>query len=188
MNEKHTKELSKFLSLVLRHAPETIKLNLDSNGWAMVTELLKQCNAFQKKIDLESLEHIVETNDKKRFTFNSDKTKIRASQGHSISVDLDIKPVIPPNVLFHGTVEKFIEAIKIEGLQKRSRQHVHLSKDMGTAIKVATRRGKPIILTINSQQMQQDGFVFYCSENGVWLTDFVPVTYINFNKTEDVTN
>jgi putative RNA 2'-phosphotransferase len=175
-----TKNISKFLSLVLRHAPETIKLSLDVNGWADVDELLKQCNAFQKKLDFETLEYVVETNDKKRFAFNDDKTKIRASQGHSVTVDLDIKPVIPPDVLFHGTVEKFLEAIKKEGLQKMSRQHVHLSKDIETATKVASRRGKPVILNIETQRMVQDGYLFYCSENGVWLTDEVPVEYIKF--------
>lgn len=175
-----TKNISKFLSLVLRHAPETIKLSLDANGWADVEELLKQCNAFQKKLDFETLEYVVETNDKKRFAFNDDKTKIRASQGHSVTVDLDIKPVIPPDVLFHGTVEKFLEPIKKEGLQKMSRQHVHLSKDIETATKVASRRGKPVILNIETQRMAQDGYLFYCSENGVWLTDEVPVEYIKF--------
>lgn len=180
MNEKNTKELSKFLSLVLRHAPEKIDLTLDETGWANVEELLKQCATFHKTIDFETLEHIVETNDKKRFAFNPDKTKIRASQGHSISIDLDLQPVTPPDVLFHGTVAKFIEAIKKEGLQKMSRQHVHLSNDIETAIKVASRRGKPIILSIDTQKMVQDRFVFFCSENGVWLTDEVPVDYIKF--------
>lgn len=175
-----TKNTSKFLSLVLRHAPETIKLSLDSNGWASVEELLQQCNAFQKKLDFETLKHIVETNDKKRFAFNADMTKIRASQGHSITIDLDIKPVTPPTVLFHGTVEKFLEAIKNEGLKKMSRQHVHLSNDIETATKVASRRGKPIILTIEAETMLQEGYLFYCSENGVWLTDEVPPKYIKF--------
>ncbi|MCL9805943.1 RNA 2'-phosphotransferase [Flavobacterium amniphilum] len=175
-----TKNISKFLSLVLRHAPETIKLSLDVNGWADVEELLKQCNAFQKKLDKETLEQVVETNDKKRFAFNDDKTKIRASQGHSVAVDLDIKPITPPDILFHGTVEKFLEAIKKEGLQKMSRQHVHLSKDIETATKVASRRGKPVILSIETQRMVEDGYLFYCSENGVWLTDEVPVAYIKF--------
>lgn len=175
-----TKNTSKFLSLVLRHAPETIKLSLDANGWANVEELLQQCNAFQKNLDFETLEHIVATNDKKRFAFNDDKTKIRASQGHSVAIDLDIKPLTPPDVLFHGTVEKFLDAIQKEGLQKMSRQHVHLSKDIETATKVALRRGKPVILTIETQRMIQDGYQFYCSENGIWLTEEVPAEYIKF--------
>jgi putative RNA 2'-phosphotransferase len=180
MNEKITKDTSKFLSLVLRHAPEKIQLQLDENGWANVNELISQCNKFHKKLNLELLEHVVDTNDKKRFAFNDDKTKIRASQGHSISVDLNIKAVTPPDFLYHGTVDKFLEIIKKEGLKKMSRQHVHLSKDKETAIKVASRRGKPIILVVNTRQMQEDGFLFYLSENKVWLTNEVLSKYIIF--------
>lgn len=179
-NDKLIKEASKFLSLVLRHAPETIQLALDANGWADVDELIRQCNAYNKTLNFEKLQYIVETNDKKRFAFNDDKTKIRASQGHSVTVDLDINPVTPPDILYHGTVDKFLEAIKREGLQRMSRQHVHLSKDIETATKVASRRGKPIVLIVNTEQMHTDGFLFYCSENGVWLTDVVPVKYIKF--------
>jgi putative RNA 2'-phosphotransferase len=182
MNEKITKDTSKFLSLILRHAPEKIELQLDENGWANVNELIKQCNKFHKKINLKLLNYVVETNDKKRFAFNEDKTMIRASQGHSIKVDLDIEVVIPPDFLYHGTVDKFLEPIKNEGLQKMSRQHVHLSQDRETAIKVGSRRGKPIILIVNSKQMQEDGFKFYLSENKVWLTDEVPVKYIAFKR------
>lgn len=180
MNEKITKDISKFLSLVLRHAPEKIELQIDENGWITVNELIKQCNKFHKKIDLELLNYVVETNDKKRFAFNDDKTKIRASQGHSISVDLNIETIIPPDFLFHGTVDEFIMSIKKEGLKKMSRQHVHLSQIEETAIKVGSRRGKPIILIVNSKQMHLDGFVFYLSENRVWLTDGVPAKYITF--------
>jgi putative RNA 2'-phosphotransferase len=180
MNEKTTKDTSKFLSLVLRHAPEKIQLALDENGWANVNELITQCNKFHKKLNLELLSYVVETNDKKRFAFNEDKTRIRASQGHSISVDLNIEAVMPPEFLYHGTVDKFIEAIKKEGLQKMSRQHVHLSQEKETAIKVGSRRGKPIILVVNTKQMQEDGFTFYFSENKVWLTDEVPAKYITF--------
>lgn len=180
MNEKITKDISKFLSLVLRHAPEKIELQIDENGWITVNELIKQCNKFHKKIDLELLNYVVETNDKKRFAFNDDKTKIRASQGHSISVDLNIEIVIPPEFLYHGTVDKFIEFIKKEGLKKMSRQHVHLSQLKETAITVGSRRGKPIILNVNSKQMHLDGFNFYLSENKVWLTDEVPAKYITF--------
>jgi putative RNA 2'-phosphotransferase len=180
MNEKITKDTSKFLSLILRHAPEKIELQLDENGWADVNELITQCNKFHKKLNLELLNYVVETNDKKRFAFNEDKTMIRASQGHSIKVDLDIEAVIPPDFLYHGTVEKFLESIKNKGLQKMSRQHLHLSQEKETAIKVGSRRGKPIILIVNSKQMQEDGFKFYLSENKVWLTDEVPVKYIAF--------
>jgi putative RNA 2'-phosphotransferase len=180
MNEKITKDTSKFLSLILRHAPEKIELQLDENGWANVDELITQCNKFQKKINLELLNYVVETNDKKRFAFNEDKTMIRASQGHSIKVDLDIEAVIPPDFLYHGTIEKFLEPIKNEGLKRMSRQHVHLSQEKETAIKVGSRRGKPIILIVNTKKMQEDGFKFYLSENKVWLTDQVPPKYIAF--------
>jgi len=182
MNEKTAKSVSKFLSLVLRHSPETIGLQLDESGWADVEELIEKCNkkGSQNQMTGELLDYVVENNDKKRFTFNEDKTKIRASQGHSISVELDLEEAEPSEFLYHGTVEKFLENIKKEGLQKMSRQHVHLSKDRETAIKVGGRRGVPQILTIKSGQMFKDGFKFYLSENKVWLTDEVPIQYIQF--------
>lgn len=182
MNEKTAKSVSKFLSLILRHSPETIGLKLDENGWADVEELIVKCNnrGSQNQMTAELLDYVVESNDKKRFTFNEDKTKIRASQGHSISVKLDLKEAEPSEFLYHGTVEKFLESIKKDGLQKMSRQHVHLSKDRETAIKVGSRRGIAQILTIKSSEMYKDGFKFYLSENNVWLTDEVPVKYIEF--------
>ncbi|MCV9927743.1 RNA 2'-phosphotransferase [Flavobacterium sp. LS1R49] len=180
MDEKIIKGISKFLSLVLRHSPETINLKLDENGWADVEELIAKCTKNGNVLNAELLDYVVENNDKKRFAFNEDKTKIRASQGHSISVELNLKEVEPSEFLYHGTVENFLESIKKEGLQKMSRQHVHLSQDRETAIKVGGRRGKPIILTINAKKMYQDGFKFYLSENNVWLTDVVPVKYIEF--------
>lgn len=181
MNEKTTKDTSKFLSLVLRHAPEKIQLRLDENGWAKTNELITQCNKFHKKLNLELLDYVVENNDKKRFAFNDDKSMIRACQGHSIVVDLNMDQTMPPDFLYHGTVDEFLEAIKKEGLQKMSRQHVHLSQEKETAIKVGSRRGKPIVLIVNTKKMQEDGFVFYLSENKVWLTDEVPAKYIEFN-------
>lgn len=179
MKEK-LKNISKFLSLVLRHAPEKIQLQLDENGWANVDELITLCNKHNKKLDFVLLVEVVETNDKKRFAFNEDNTKIRANQGHSIEIDLNLKESIPVDYLYHGTVEKFIEAIKKEGLQKMSRQQVHLSKDIEIAIKVGSRRGKPIILKVNAPKMAENGFKFYLSENNVWLTDNVPAEYIEF--------
>jgi putative RNA 2'-phosphotransferase len=183
MNEKTAKSVSKFLSLVLRHSPETIGLNLDENGWADVEELIEKCSKNGNSLNpltAELLNYVVENNDKKRFAFNEDKTKIRASQGHSISVELNLNEAEPSEFLYHGTVDKFLENIKKEGLQKMSRQHVHLSKDRETAIKVGGRRGVPQILTIKSGEMFRDGFKFYLSENNVWLTDEVPVRYIEF--------
>ncbi|WP_202700517.1 RNA 2'-phosphotransferase [Flavobacterium sp. UGB4466] len=182
MNEKTAKSVSKFLSLVLRHSPETIGLNLDENGWADVEELIIKCNknGSQNQMTAELLDYVVENNDKKRFAFNEDKTKIRASQGHSISVELNLKEAEPSEFLYHGTVGKFMESIKLDGLQKMSRQHVHLSKDKETAIKVGSRRGAPQILTVRSGAMYRDGFQFYLSENNVWLTAEVPAKYIEF--------
>jgi len=182
MNEKETKSISKFLSLVLRHSPETIGLKLDENGWADVEELISKCSQKGNKLNFELLDYVVENNDKKRFAFNEDKTKIRASQGHSISVELNLAETEPSEYLYHGTVGKFLENIKKEGLQKMTRQHVHLSKDLETAIKVGSRRGAAQILTVKSGAMHRDGFKFYLSENNVWLTDEVPVKYIEFKS------
>lgn len=182
MKEKEIKNISKFLNLVLRHAPETIQLQLDRNGWANVDELIIKCHQFGKEFDFELLEEVVETNDKKRFTFNDDLTKIRVNQGHSIDVELNLNEFEPNAFLYHGTVEKFIDLIKKEGLQKMSRQYVHLSKDKETAIKVGSRRGKPVVLKVDAPKMFENGFRFYLSENNVWLIDEVPAKYIDFGS------
>ncbi len=177
---KQHRHLSKFLSLILRHKPETIGLQLDENGWANVEELIQKINATGQSIDHELLNSIVVTNDKQRFAFNEDKTLIRASQGHSIEVELQLKETQPPAFLYHGTVDKYITAIKAEGLKKMSRQHVHLSSSKETATLVGSRRGKPVILIIDAPKMCEDGHLFYLSENNVWLTDCVPAQYIQF--------
>ncbi|MES2545307.1 MAG: RNA 2'-phosphotransferase [Bacteroidota bacterium] len=182
MREQEIKNISKFLSLILRHAPETIQLELDKNGWANVNDLIVKSDQHGKTFDFELLEEIVETNDKKRFAFNEDLTKIRANQGHSINVELNLNEVEPSNFLYHGTVQKFIDSIKEKGLQKMNRQHVHLSKNEETAIKVALRRGKPIVLKVDAQKMHNEGFKFYLSENNVWLIDEVPVKFIDFES------
>ncbi len=180
MDEKITKGISKFLSFVLRHSPETIGLSLDENGWANVDELLQKSSRDGKILTIEMLTHVVESNDKKRFAFNNDKTKIRASQGHSIEIELNLIAVSPPEQLYHGTVAKYLEDIKKQGLQKMSRQHVHLSKDKETAVKVGRRRGLAQILTVSAGEMHRAGFQFFLSDNGVWLTDSVPENYIAF--------
>ena len=181
MNEKDKKRVSKFLSLVLRHQPKYIDLNLDQNGWADVTELQDKSKIKNIHFSIEELREIVETNDKKRFSFSEDASLIRANQGHSVkTIDLQLETVKPPEVLYHGTVEKFIDSIKVTGLQKRSRQHVHLSTDIETATKVGSRRGKPIILKIKALKMHEEGFDFFLSANGVWLTDLVPKNFIEF--------
>lgn len=180
MTEQHKKQISKFLSLILRHKPEKIGLTLDENGWATISDILEKSKL---RFSFEELDEIVATNDKQRFSFNLDKTKIRANQGHSLkTIDLDLKPETPPAFLYHGTVLKFIPEIKLHGLKKMSRQHVHLSKDRDTAIKVGSRRGKPVILSIRTLDMQKEGHQFFMSENGVWLTDAVPPMFIDFKE------
>lgn len=179
MSEQHKKVISKLLSLVLRHKPEGIGLQLDNNGWADVNELLTKLEKKNVEISMNELKEIVETNDKKRFVFNEDSTRIRANQGHSIEIDLALTPTPPPAFLYHGTAEKNLNSIFENGIQKMNRQHVHLSKDKETALKVGLRHGKALVLTILSGQMQQDGIDFYQSENGVWLTDFVATQYIS---------
>lgn len=181
MNEKDKKQISKFLSLVLRHRPEYIELNLNENGWASVDELIEKSKTKNFNFSCSELEEIVVTNDKQRFAFNEDKSKIRANQGHSVkTVDLQLEAIQPPEFLYHGTVAKYIDSIRTTGLQKRSRQHVHLSEERQTATKVGSRRGEPIILSVRTLEMHQKGYDFYCSENNVWLTDHVPTEFIEF--------
>lgn len=178
MIEQHKKKTSKFLSYILRHHPELINLNLDENGWANVDELITKSTNDSQGFTFEELDEIVETNDKKRFIFNGDKTRIRANQGHSIDINLALIPQQPPEFLYHGTAQSNIDSILEKGIEKRNRQHVHLSQDIETATKVGMRHGKPIILTINTEKMFDDGIEFYLSENNVWLTDFVDIKYI----------
>lgn len=174
------KNLSKFLSLILRHKPETIGITLDENGWANVEELLQKINKVGRTINFETLEKVVRENDKQRFSFNEDKTKIRANQGHSIQVDVELEQKVPPNFLYHGTIERNANSIAAKGILKGSRLYVHLSADIDTAQKVATRRkGNPIIYKISALAMHEDGFTFYQSKNGVWLTEFVPPKYFS---------
>lgn len=179
MDKETLKNKSRFLSLILRHKPETINLQLDNEGWLNVNELIEKSNKHGELLDFGMLEYIVNNSDKQRFTFNDDKSKIRANQGHSIEVELDLQEKIPPTILYHGTVDKFVDSIKSSGIEKRSRNHVHLSADTETAIKVGSRKGTPVILTVNSGQMYEDGYKFYQSKNDVWLIDFVPKEYIN---------
>ena len=179
MTETENKKISKFLSFVLRHKPETINLVLDENGWANVEELITKSTNDSHGFTFEELDEIVLTNDKKRFIFNEDKTKIRANQGHSIEIDLALKPQQPPEFLYHGTAQNNVESILENGIEKRNRQHVHLSQDKETATKVGMRHGKPLILTIKTGKMFEDGILFYLSENNVWLTDFVDTKYIS---------
>lgn len=171
-------KLSRFISFILRHHPETIGIELDEHGWAKVEELLLGINNNGRTVDMELLEEIVRTDQKQRYSFNEDKTLIRANQGHSISVDVELEEMQPPQVLYHGTASRFLDSIMQEGLKPMSRLYVHLSKDIETAKAVATRHGAPVILKINTSQMQEDGMKFYLSKNGVWLTKYVSIKYI----------
>ena len=171
-------KLSKFISLILRHKPEEIGITLDDFGWANVEDLINGINESGRKIDMSSLEEIVRTDNKQRYSFNEDKTKIRANQGHSIPVKVDLKELEPPNTLYHGTATKSLEGIKQLGIKSMSRLYVHLSKDFETAKQVGSRHGECVILVINAKRMYEDGFKFYLSENGVWLTEYVDPKYI----------
>lgn len=168
------------MSLVLRHKPEEIGLQLDANGWANVDELIEKMNkkAFEP-ITKALIEEVVATNEKKRFIFNEDHSRIRANQGHSITVDLQLTPTTPPSILYHGTAEKHIESIWATGLNKGTRHHVHLSANIDTAKQVGQRHGKPVVLQIDAQRMSDDGILFYLSENNVWLTDEVNIKYLS---------
>lgn len=179
MTEQDKKRIGKFLSLILRHDPAKINIELDEQGWANVQELINKCKKHRYHFSMEDLIEIVETNDKQRYSFNEKRNKIRANQGHSIDIDLALSPVEPPLYLYHGTATRFIPSIMKEGIVRGSRQHVHLSKDKDTATKVGSRHGKPQILTILSGQMHSDGILFYQSDNGVWLTDYIDVKYIS---------
>lgn len=170
---KNYTKTSKFLSLVLRHRPEKIGLTLMDGGWASVGELLSGMN-----MTMEDLEYIVETDEKQRYSFNENKTLIRANQGHSVDVNMHFIPKQPPEFLYHGTGEKNLGSILAEGITKQSRQYVHLSSDVDIAIKVGERHGHPVVLLVNSGDMYRDLYEFYLSENGVWLTDSVPNKYI----------
>ena len=171
------KDTSKFLSLILRHKPETIGISLDEHGWANVDELIAGI-AKSHEFNMDILTEIVRTDEKQRYSFNEDKTLIRANQGHSVPVDLEFEAVEPPEELWHGTGEKYVSSIDVQGLIAKSRLYVHLSGDEETAVKVGSRHGKPVLYIVKSGQMFRDGYEFYRSVNGVWLTKEVPVNYL----------
>lgn len=177
MKDKY-KSTSKLMSLALRHDPSVINITLDENGWTSIQSLLEGLGKKGHPLAMGELVDLVESNDKKRFTFNEAGDRIRANQGHSVEVELQLDEQEPPYTLYHGTVAKFLEGIKDKGLLKMSRQHIHLSANKDTAVNVGQRRGKPVILKINTYQMYKDGHKFYCSQNGVWLTEHVPSEYI----------
>lgn len=178
ISEKENKRISKFLSWVLRHQPESIGIMLDENGWTEISVLLERMVQNDVPADRVILDHIVATNTKKRFAFDETGTKIRASQGHSVTIDLGYTVQKPPDILYHGTAAAFAASIRETGLQKPERHHVHLSADKATAIQVGQRHGKPFVFEVLALQMFSEQFDFYLSENGVWLTDHVPEQYL----------
>ncbi|UPL47942.1 RNA 2'-phosphotransferase [Hymenobacter sublimis] len=178
LSEKEATRLSKLLSLVLRHNPAHLGLTLEAQGWVEVDTLLAQAKAHQVPLTRENLQYIVETNAKQRFRFSEDQQRIRASQGHSVEVALGYSPVTPPTVLYHGTATRHQASIQQNGLQKMSRQHVHLSADIATARQVGSRHGQPVVFAVEAARMHADGHSFYQADNGVWLTEEVPAQYL----------
>ena len=170
--------LGKFISFILRHHPEAVGIEVDEHGWADTEELIHGI-AQSRNFDMQMLEEIVRTDSKQRYSFNEDKTLIRANQGHSIPVDVELEQKNPPEILWHGTAEKYVESINQIGLIRKSRLYVHLSKDYETAKTVGSRHGKPFVYQVNAKQMADDGYPFYLSVNGVWLTKEVPVRYLS---------
>lgn len=173
---------SKFLSLLLRHSPSRLNLTMDKNGWVEVQQIIDNSVGNKTEFTRGTIETIVATDSKQRYAFNSDKTMIRANQGHSLEVDVGLLRKSPPEYLYHGTSIKSLEAIKKEGLKKMNRQYVHLSVDNDMAKKVGSRHGTPVVLKINAVAMQKEGHSFFLSENSVWLTDNVPPEHIKFNE------
>lgn len=170
---------SKFLSLILRHNPGAAGLTLDSAGWADVDQVLSACKARGFPGDMATLQKVVETNDKKRFAMSADGTKIRARQGHSLAVNLGLVAQSPPDTLYHGTADRFLGSILASGLQRGTRQYVHLSLDISTATRVGRRHGRPVVLRVDAAAMERDGYAFFLSENGVWMTGEVPSKYLS---------
>ncbi|MFJ6611428.1 RNA 2'-phosphotransferase [Streptomyces sp. NPDC091289] len=184
MDERRTVKVSKYLSKHLRHQPEHIGLTLDENGWVAVEELLRAAARHGFAFSRAELDHVVAANDKRRFTVESGGAggvggdRIRANQGHTVTVDLDLPPAEPPAYLYHGTVARVMDAIRAEGLRPMARHHVHLSPDRETATRVGARRGRPLVLTVDAGAMHRAGHVFRVSANGVWLTDAVPPRFL----------
>lgn len=179
-------DTSKYIALILRHKPEIVGITLDEHGWAKVDELLKGINRTQP-LTMEELEEIVRTDDKQRYSFNEDRTLIRANQGHSIPVDVELEELVPPEVLYHGTGAKYAASIDRQGLIPKSRLYVHLSADRETAVKVGKRHGSPVVYEVAAGLMHRDGHSFYRSVNGVWLTGNVPPGYLVREETGDRT-
>lgn len=183
MEERRLVRASKFLSRYLRHQPEALGLTLAPGGWVSVEALLAACARHGMPLSRAELGEIVANNNKRRFAFDETGALIRANQGHSVAVDLQLEPMTPPDMLYHGTGERAVAAIQRDGLRKMRRHHVHLSADVATAINVGRRHGRPVVFEVAAGRMHADGFAFYRSENGVWLVDAVPLRYLRVAAT-----
>lgn len=180
---KDLQKTSRFMTMILRHKPEAIGISLDRHGWADVRELINGINATgSHHLDMETLKEIVRTDEKQRYSFNEDLTKIRANQGHSIPVDVELRETVPPPLLYHGTGEKYVSSIDVKGLLPKSRLYVHLSADYDTAVTVGQRHGAPVVYTVDTAAMAADGFRFWLSANNVWLVKAVPAVYLTKNQ------
>lgn len=184
MDDATRTEASKFLSWVLRHRPEAIGIQLDSQGWTDIQLLLEQCRSHKHNLSMSELREVVATSPKQRFSISEDGLRIRANQGHSTQVDLGYEKTDPPEILFHGTIADHLDSIRSIGLDKMQRHHVHLSSEPITAQVVGARRGTPVVLRVLAGQMHRDGYAFFLSTNGVWLTDRVPPAYLEFPKAD----
>lgn len=173
-----TVKVSKYLSMVLRHHPDTVGITLDEAGWVDVDVLIAACAAKGRRFSRAELDHVVANNNKRRFAYSEDGRRIRASQGHSVAVELGLEPVEPPAVLYHGTATRTLPLILAEGLRPMSRQDVHLSADVDTAVRVGSRHGRPVVLVVDARGLAAEGHVFRVSANGVWLTDRVPPEWL----------
>ncbi|MBV9850659.1 MAG: RNA 2'-phosphotransferase [Armatimonadetes bacterium] len=178
MDEMRLVKISKYLSKHLRHQPERIGLALAPGGWVGVDDLLAACAAHGMRLSRAELDEVVARNNKQRFSLDETRTRLRANQGHSVDVDLELEPATPPDVLYHGTGHRTADLIRREGLRRMSRHHVHLSRDVETARRVGARHGRPVVFAVDAGAMHRAGLVFYCSANGVWLTEHVPPQYL----------
>lgn len=177
-NKKRLERFGRYIAFILRHNPQAV----DKRGWALVTHLMELAKAAGYALTFEDLTEVVETDDKGRYAFNNEQTHIRALQGHSFPVDLELVNVVPPSTLYHGTAERYVKAIMETGVTPQKRHAVHLSPSAATAVSVGSRHGKPVVLVVDTHRMHQDGYTFQCSQNGVWLTDYVPVRYISLSS------
>ena len=182
MNETRLVKISKFLSKHLRHDPEGLGITLAPGGWVSVDDLLAACAKRGLPLARAELDQVVSQSSKQRFSFDAEGVRIRANQGHSVAVDLQLDPTVPPDVLYHGTGHQTAPVIAQEGLHKMSRHHVHLSRDLATARTVGARHGRPVIFQVDAAAMAASGHLFYCSDNGVWLTDAVPADYLEIGE------